>query len=222
MPIFLQPTRMRAQQKKRNNRFEGGFTLFEIMIVMAIIAAVIAIATPKLTSATTKAQTAVRHVAVLCRHLHDLARLKQQNYRLAIKMNREENVSEYWVESGPLNAVPLTEEQLKNMESMMEEERGAIMKRIAFTEDKSVMKKHTVLPKPISFLRVEFADRKDPILEGTTYVYFFGQGLSQEAAIHVGSEKDKLHWTLAIQPLTGHADMFQNDVKLADLKEQQK
>ena len=206
---------IRRKKKQQNKPAESGFTLFEILIVLGVIAAVLVVAVPKLTSTTSKVQSTIRRLSTLCREMHNAARLKQQNYRLVIKMDTKQ--SSYWIESGSMNSVPLTEDQLKNMESMNDEQKKAILERSQFSQDKSILKGEQILPKPLKFLQVEYAGREKAITEGTTYVYFFGQGLAQEAAIHIG-DGEKLHWTLAIRPLTGKTDILQRDVKLQELQ----
>ncbi len=211
------PTVIFLLKRKRKRALSNrGFTLFEILVVMGIITALLAVAAPRLAKLGTKPQTSVRRLANLTRELHNHARMRQQNYRLAIGQDKD-GVTEYWVESGSLRALPLTEEQLKNLSSLSGEEREALLARIAFSEDKSLIKSKQKLPAPLRLLSIENTLGLVSSVNGVTYVYFFGTGLAQEVAIHIG-DGAKMHWTMIVDPLTGKSTLHERNVTFQELK----
>ena len=52
-----------------------GFTLLEIMIVLAIVGAVLAMGAPKLFNSGTAARSAIRKIAIMTREIRNTARL---------------------------------------------------------------------------------------------------------------------------------------------------
>jgi prepilin-type N-terminal cleavage/methylation domain-containing protein len=197
---------------------QQGFTLIEIMIVVAIMAGVIAMVAPRLASPNMKIQSTVRKMASLTHILQTQARLRNLTYRLVIQMS-EKDGSQYWVENSPGEAAIMSEEQEKEFARQTSIDQEKLKKnRPTFAKDKEFTHLVGPLPSQIKILEVEFKGREHPSTEGTVYIYFFPQGLSQEAAIHIGDGK-KLHWTLAIRPLTGQADIIQSNVRLKELSE---
>lgn len=207
------PLMMKRNQHLKSDR---GFTLLEVLIVMGIMAGVVALVAPRMASLQTKSQSAVRRIAVLTRQLHTSARLRQQNYRLAFK-TEEDGRTSYWVESGSLNAVPLSPETLERFSSMSDDEKATYTKRQTFSNDTSIIKKETALPPPIKLLNIETPTGDLPKINNVSYVYFFGQGLSQEVGIHLGDGK-KLHWTLIVEPLTGKSHIINRNARLGEFK----
>ena len=89
-----------------------GFTLIEIMIVVAIIAAVLAIGGPKLFNTKNQMRSAVRRLAVTTRDMRNVARLKNSTVRLVIDMSSPKT-HKYIIESAPGTIGLKSEEQEK-------------------------------------------------------------------------------------------------------------
>mgnify|MGYP001486830162 FL=1 len=187
------------------------------MLVIAIIAGILAIGAPRLFSSSSQMRTAVRRIAVMTREVRNLARLTNSTMRIVISMNDEKGHS-YWIESAPGNAPILTEEQEKELErlsSFAREEKP----KTRFEMDTRILKEPERLPRGLIFESVELASRSEIITSGAAFIHFFPQGLSEAAAIHLASG-DNHHWTIAINPLTGRADVYERKVSLKEIQGQ--
>jgi general secretion pathway protein H len=201
------------------NRFfnRSGFTLIEIMIVIAILAAVTAIGVPRMFGGATRMRSAIRKMAIMTREVRNVARLTQSTGRIVINMEAEKPHT-YWVESAPGNAPMLSEEQEEELERMTRSQREDEAPKSQFKPETSVVKTPIELPRGLYFEGVELGSRKEEITEGKAYIHFFPQGLSEEAAIHI-SDRKSLNWTITVHPLTGRADVYERKIMLKDLRE---
>lgn len=206
---------MMIQEQRRKNNGQAGFTLLEILIVLAIIVGVMVRVAPRLASSSLQIRAAVRHIASMSRFLEANARLRNTTYRLVIQMDAKKGYK-YWVESAAGAVTVMTAKQIKDLDKLSEEERKIAEQTASFTIDKSIMRQEESLPNKLKFLEVEYAGDEKPIESGTAYVHYFPQGLAQEAAIHIGDGKN-LHWTLAVRPLTGQMDVIPAEIHLKDL-----
>jgi general secretion pathway protein H len=199
---------------------QAGFTLIEIMIVIAIMAAVIAVGAPKLLNTSAQMRSTVRKLAIATREIRNTARLGNVTSRLVISMSEEKGYS-YWVESAPGNATMLSADQEKEMKALTESQRSETAVKPEFQTDTHVIKRPIQLPRGMIFESVEYAAAgREPIVAGTAYVHFFPQGLSEEVAIHMSNRKT-LNWTVSINPLTGRADIWERKIALKELRNQQ-
>jgi general secretion pathway protein H len=194
---------------------QTGFTLIEIMIVIAIITGVLAVGSSKLFSSATDMRGSVRKIAILTREVRNNSRLFNVTTRLVINMPVDKKHS-YAVESTPGTATLLSEDQRKDLDRLTTEQRKDEEKKSDFTPEKRILKKPQELPKGMFFESVEIVGRKDPITSGVVYINFFPQGLAQEALIHLTNRK-LLNWTIAINPLTGHADVYERKLTMKDI-----
>lgn len=197
-------------------RDRRGFSLVEIMVVLAIIGGLLVMITPRLQDKRSAIQGAVREIATLTREVHNHARLFNSTYRLVIEMNPEEGHT-YWIESAPGNIALMSEEQAKENANLSEEERAKLQERTGFSEDSRILKKRQSLPRGLFFGGVEYGNRLEAINEGRAYIHFFPQGLTEEAVIHLTDQKT-LNWSLALHPITGVCDIFDGKKTLKDLR----
>lgn len=201
----------------------AGFTLIEIIVTVAIIAAIAAIALPRIGGRSNELKSVVRKISVLCRELKLRAKLNNATYRLAINMSEEDRKPkhEFWVEKaqGEIlnNYDPKNPPQLAPPEK--NESDGEAAPPSLFSADTRILKKPEVLPAGLTFESVELANVKEPITNGLVYIHFFPSGYSDEAAIHLRLT-EKIKWTLATQPLTGTVDILTEYKKLEDLRAQ--
>lgn len=197
-------------------RTRAGFTLIEIMIVMAVITAVLAFGAPKMFSNASQMRSAIRKLAVLSREIRNVSRLTNSTGRLVIQMDDEKGHT-YWIESAPGNAMALSEDAQKNLDSMTSMQREDQGEKEQFTVDTRIVKSPVQLPRGLFFTDVEYGNKREPVTKGKTYVHFFPHGLSEEVAIHV-SDKKTLNWTITVHPLTGRADVFERKATLKELR----
>jgi prepilin-type N-terminal cleavage/methylation domain-containing protein len=193
---------------------ESGFTLIEIMIVIAIMAGLIVAGSTVFSSASQK-RSAIRKLAVMTRDLRSSARLNNSTTRIAISMDDEKGHS-YWVESAPGNVTLLSAEQQKELDDMTSLRREEEKPKTEFEADTRVLKKAQDLPNGLYFDSVEMSTR-EPQTSGVVYVHFFPQGLAEDAVIHL-SDRKTLNWTIAINPLTGRADVYERKIPFKELR----
>ena len=203
---------MRTLKRQIDLRSARGFTLVEIMIVIAIIAGVLAIGVPKMFSTTTAMRGAIRKLAVMTRDVRNNSRLYQVTTRLVISLDKDKGFT-YTVESSPGVVLMKTEMQEKELEKVTSEQEKDAKPKTAFSQEARVLKKPVTLPKGLKFEDVEKSSRQEAETSGKAYINFYPQGLSEEAAIHLGDGKD-LHWTIVINPLTGRESFEKGEVTL--------
>jgi general secretion pathway protein H len=212
--------RISRQTTKSILKSSQGLTLLEIVIVVAMIAFMATLAIPKLGGQKAKIQATVRKLAIVSRDIKYRAKLQNATYRLAIQMAPPESENEeglkhqFWVEKAPGSVVPDRDEETEEKE----EDENAPPDPKAFARDTQIMKEPEELPRGMTFSRVEFSGLDAPIESGVAYIYYLPEGFVNESAIHIEYE-EKLKWTVAIQPLTGKADIFDKDVPLRELRQ---
>ncbi len=210
---------------KRSN----GFTLLEIVIVVAIIAFVASIAIPKLGGRKNQMRAVVRKIGVLTREIKYNSKLQNATFRMAFRVVDKDArdadgngvKSEFWIEKAPGSVVlgqDMSEEELQDLVDEQDSEEAKSPKpATAFVMDTRILKKPETLPDGMRFDRIEIAKLGKPVTSGVAYIYFLPEGYVDEAAIHLTAD-EKLHWTVAIAPLTGRADVLDGDVPLDDLR----
>ena len=203
-----------------------GFTLIEMMIVLAIIGGVIAISMPYITNRNSQTKATLRQFVVLSRELHTKAKLQGATYRLVINLQDESNgskrpVQTYWVEKGKANTVLKPNEEADALQRAKDRknDKDAPPDPAAFEVDPSFFKKPKELPPGLIFQKVELARLQQPITSGKAFIHYLPQGLVDEAAIQLKGEKGAL-WTIAIHPLTGRAELISKVIGLKELQSQ--
>ncbi|WP_374079663.1 Tfp pilus assembly protein FimT/FimU [Bdellovibrio bacteriovorus] len=192
---------------------QKGFTLIEIMMVLAILAAVLVVGAPRVFKKNANIKSVARQFIVLSKEIRNKARLTNSTYRLVIDMDSKE--AQYWVEraNGPQTVDPEAYEKAKEKES--EKEEGAPPP--LFQIDKSITKKEQTLPSGLRFGSVETANMKAPLTSGLAYVHFFPEGFVEAAAVQI-TNGNNLTWTLVFNPLTGQADIIEKASSLKDIQ----
>lgn len=187
------------------------------MVVLAIVGVLVTAISSRINKNENRAiRKEVRNFASILRDLRNKARMRNTTYRLVINMpeNKDEKQS-YWIEStGRAFLVTYDEEALKKQkEELKEGEKDPS----GFEVDSELSKEGpTALADFLSFESVEIAAQKKEYTSGRIYIHFFPEGRVEEAVIHIGN-RDKLHWSLAIHPLTGHVDIINKEKKLKDM-----
>ncbi len=191
-----------------------GFTLIEVMIVIAIIAGLIAVGAPRLLKKDTNIKTVARQLTVLVKEIRNQAKLFNSTYRLVIRI--EPGQESYWVEkaSGPaLIDTEKLKEEYEGKNSQNEKDKDAPPP--LFQIDKRLSKKEKILPSNLHFAQVETINMSQPITSGLAYIHFFPEGLLEASAIQITDKKNT--WTLVFNPLTGQADVVEKATNLKDI-----
>jgi general secretion pathway protein H len=204
---------------------ENGFTLIEVMTVLAILGGIIALASPYLSNSNSKTKAFLRHFVVMSRDLHTRAKLQGAVYRIVIDLKTsaasvsgQPPVQQWWVERANGKAILKAEEEADAMKppeigkDKVEDPRG-------FAIDPAYSKGPQDLPPGLRFEKIELTRLKSPITEGKAFIHYLPEGLVDEAAIHIKG-KGNLVWTLSIHPLTGKAELLSKTVSLQDMRSQ--
>jgi general secretion pathway protein H len=194
-----------------------GFTLIEIMIVIAIIAAVLAVGSQSLLNTNSQMRSSVRKIATVTRMMRNVSRLSSVTARLVVNMDDEKGHS-YWVESTPGATLLKTEEQEKELERLTDIQREDMEKKSSFKLETRIMKKPVKLPRGLFFESVEYTSRSKPVTSGKAFIHFLPSGLAEQAAIHI-TDKKTLNWTIEINPLTGKANLYERKLTLKELEQ---
>lgn len=191
----------------RNRR---GFTLIEILIVLAILAGMVTIGAPRLLKSQENLKTVARRLMVLTKETRNRARLNNSTYRLAFKI--EDKSSSYWVErASGAKMIDLQAEEAALKDDSKDK------KPPLFQIDKSLSKKETQLPKEMRISMVETINTKNPIVNGMAYIHYSPEGFVEASVIQISNSKNQV-WTLVINPLTGQADIVEEAKSLKDLQ----
>ncbi|MGZ3721426.1 MAG: pilus assembly FimT family protein [Bdellovibrionales bacterium] len=200
-----------------------GFTLIELMVVLAIVGGIIAIGMPYLSSRNTKVKGVLRELSVLSRELHTKAKLQGAVYRLVIDLGPEADAANakqsYWVEKANGKTVMKPDEEVDALERSKETDAAKRKDPRGFEEDHTVIKHPRELPAGMRFEKVELSRSKSPVFHGRAFIHYMPQGLVDEAAIHIKGEKTQA-WTIAIHPLTGKAEVIPKPLSLKELSSQ--
>lgn len=189
----------------------GGFTLIEVLIVIAIIAGAMALAAPRLFKKDTKIKPAARHLMVLAREVRNRARLTNSTMRLVIEMDATQGT--YWVEKANGPKLIATQEEREEAEREQDEEEK---KPADYQMDTLLTKQKKELPSGFRFGSVETINANEPLTDGLAYIHFFPEGLMEAAAIQI-TDGAQLTWTLIFNPLTGQADILEEARSLKDV-----
>jgi general secretion pathway protein H len=191
-----------------------GFTLIEIMIVIAIIAGLIAVGAPRLLKKDANMKTTARQLIVLVKEIRNQAKMFNSTYRLVIRMETGEN--SYWVEksNGPaLIDKEKLKDEIEGKNKGTKPEEGAPPP--LFQIDKRLSKKEKTLSPNLHFAQVETMNMSQPVTSGLAYIHFFPEGIMEAATIQIADKKNT--WTLVFNPLTGQADIVEKAVNLKEL-----
>ena len=203
-----------AKTTKRRSQNQNGFTLIEIMVVVAIIAFVAVMAVPRLGKTLgTQLSTSTRNMVILSKELHHFARLRNKTYRMVIGFGDLTHKASVWVESAseevllaPADATPTPEPRNGDKTP----QKGT------FGKDGEVLHKPIEFPDGVNFEDVQYDSKAKPITQGAAYIHYFPEGLVQQTVIHLGDGKN-IHWTLIINPLTGYTDILKERREYKDI-----
>lgn len=186
-----------------------GFTLIEILIVLAIIAAIMMMGLSRIQRKDNNVKSVVRNLAVLAKETRNQARLTGSTFRLVINMDRAK--PQYWVEKA--GGIELRDPDAKEEDEKKSDEKP----KNSFEIFKKLTKKEQELPKGLHFKSVEILGLQ-PFTEGVGYIYFSPEGFTDAAALQI-TDDQKINWTLVYSPLTGHVDILTEAKSLKDVSQ---
>ncbi len=191
----------------------GGFTLIELMIVVALIALISAVTLPSLSSQMRiSMNSATRELAGLIKETYNASQMTGKVHRIAYDLKKQE----FWVESGPLGTLLETEESRTKAERrrrfMKEEDIEKEANSSGFALDKAITRKKLSLPRGVEFIDLTTeADLQNPIKTGMAYTHFFPHGLAEQTVIHL-TDSSKNKSTLVISAVLGRTRLISGEV----------
>jgi general secretion pathway protein H len=195
---------------------ERGFTLIELMVVIAVVAVISAAAVPALRGITgANARQAAGEVAGSLRYLFDTAALRHATCRLAIDIGGRA----FWAECAP-GAVTLARPDrasrvARELEERFPDERDAdrrrLLARTSFGAFEDRLAERRTLPGNAAFGSIRIEGRSQPVEEGIAYVHFFPGGQAQRAMVPVVD--GDLIYTVVLEPFTGRARVVAGKVE---------
>jgi general secretion pathway protein H len=209
----MQTTGILALKTQTSKKKKSGFTLIEILIVMALVAIIMTLVVPNATLALKmNIQNSARELASTIRSTYDESILKGRVHRMVFDLSN----GEYWVEIGEKDFLMRTEEQ--------EEEETRRQERISFKKDKKpespfamVTSKSALrrgkkkLPTGVVFKDIMTSRSKAALTEGLVYAHFFPHGFVEKLVVHV---KDRFgrESSVLVNPITGKSKVYERYV----------
>ena len=193
---------------------QSGFTLIEVLVVMTIIGLLAVMGVQRLRKAD-NLKTVIRHLSTVLKKTRAYSKLNGKTYRLVLKTDPKEADS-YWVESSSQMHLinPKASEEDKYKLSMDKEKES---NSSDFQTAKDILNNPKILPKEWSFGKIESTGHPESQESDIAYIYFFPQGVSEEATIQI-TNKAKIVWTIHLNPLISKPELFEEAKVLRDFR----
>ena len=196
-----------AEQKPMRLRARiAGFTLIEIMIVLAIISIVMAIGLPAISRVTyQRVNSQTRKFIGVIRTIRNASILLNTVQRLAFDLDH----GTWWVEQQKQFQL-LTDPEFKPKKKSGKKQEETPSN---FQMAEKFSKKPIELPQGVAIEGV-LKEREGFIKEGIAYVHFFPNGFTEQALIYINKEGSKNPgYTLWIRPSGGRVDVYPEYLK---------
>lgn len=202
----LVTTRTSVQKIKISSKRNLGFTLIEILVVIALIALIMSLAVPQVTLALkVNISNTTRDLATTIRSTYDEAVLKGNVYRIKFDLDK----NQYWVEQGERNYLVRTEAQeeeyQKKIARLSKEEAEKFQE--PFSLARSITKNKKNLPKGVTFKDIATSHVKKPQSAGSLTVHVFPHGFMENLVVHLKDTYDR-ESTLIVNPVSGKSRVF--------------
>lgn len=212
----------------RGSSKNAGFTLIEIVVVITIVASMMGIvATFVGDSERAEIKKLSTRLVASVLFAYNEAASKNHIHRLVFDLEDQA----YWLEAGPevfvlgqkntdKKKVKDKEDGAKNADVLAPDEEatvdGSDAEKAAspakapaeeFSPVDSFDFKKVILDSGIKFRDVYVGHQEAPVESGKAYLYFFPNGQTEVAVIHLGNEDQSLNYSVIINPLTGRGDI---------------
>jgi general secretion pathway protein H len=188
-----------------------GFTLIEILIVLAILGAMVGVAGPILFNREESPKKVFRQFTALGKQMRNNAKIFGRPYRLVISFEDHS----YWVEASKsailIDTKKIQEQDKLNAEKPDEAESD-------FSLDSKFFKKPQKLNKTFEFVQVESQSSSEAITEGLAYIYMSPEGLFENSAVQIKNTTKGSIWTLVYNPLTAQATIIESAKTMKELE----
>ena len=200
----------------------SGFTLIELMVTLVIVGLIMGLVigqVGKLTSRDMKA--ASRHLSSMIRYLYNKASSEGVTLRMVFDLDEQS----YAVE-GTSEHFTLTREEEEAFkkrdhgpgtmdQGLKDKEKSASSEKIqnkeaTFSPQESALLKSVKLPKGVFFKDVYAEHQIDKLNHGKAFLYFFPQGYVERSVINLRDEKDEVHYSLSVNPISGSVKIESN------------
>lgn len=193
----------------------SGFTLIEVLIVLVLLGFLASTALTKFNRKESM-KSVIRNMSVTFKKTRGLAKLKGQTYRFVIHMDEKEEDT-YWVESSSQTFL-IDSKADDRFKITLDKDKEKAKNPGGFERASDVLSEPKELPKEWKFGSVETTGHKDSLTQGDAYIYFFPEGLSEEAVLQITNKNDTT-WTLHLKPLIGAPDVYQEAKALKDFQQ---
>lgn len=211
----------------RGSSKNAGFTLIEIVVVITIVASMMGIvATFVGDSERAEIKKLSTRLVASALFAYNEAASKNHIHRLVFDLEDQA----YWLEAGPEvfvlgqkkpeKSAVKDDSAKKNAEAVTPEAEAPTEDSIAkktvppatapaeeFAPVDSFDFKKVILDRGIKFRDVYVGHQETPLESGKAYLYFFPNGQTEVAVIHLGNEDQSLNYSVIINPLTGRGDI---------------
>ena len=205
--VLTENTARKTTLRPSKRRSAAGFTLLEILIVLAIIAMVMSLGLPAIERVTyQRVNSTTRKFVGVIRTVRNDALLLGTIYRLGFNLDK----NQWWVESQKQLQLLESESDKPRKKKKPDEAEPSNSGGFAFAEKFS--KGPTDLPGGVAFGGV-LKEGEKITTQGTAYIYFFPNGYNEQAAIYMkkdGAKEDA--YSLIVRPAAGKVEIIGSHV----------
>lgn len=224
MKMIHQMTFVTTKQPTKS-RNASGFTLVEIMIVLAIIAGVVAFGLNFLGgTSTSNMKDAGLRLYKIINYVYNQASLTGSYYRIVFDLDKQKYFVEY--SDTPFYVIRAddeveqirikNEEDLKTDDGEEEEVESTAAAAGNFSEVDDDMLEIFELPENIKFADVQIFHQAESATSGRGYLYFFPKGYTEFAVIHISDIDEENFLSLVVNPLTANVDISAEYIEYDD------
>ncbi len=181
-----------------------GFTLVEILIVIAVLAAVIGIGTPTIKNVLrTNLKSSAFQIASLSKFAYDSAVIKGKIHRIVFDFDKR--TFQLQISSSD-ELVEVVDEEDASRSDREEREKQEQEKKEVFYDFPGEIGKVQKLSSGVELDSIENLSTKKKYTEEIAYLYFFPQGATEDTIIRLSGQKSRTgFYSIRLNPLNGKA-----------------